>query len=239
VDQALRDAVRPLGQWQLEMAMDGELTPREIQARVRRGENPEQIAAAAGEPLERVERYARPVIGERARIVDLARSTQIDPASLEPGPTLADRADEGLAADEAVDVQWDAARDDDGRWTVEVQYSSAGQLRRAAWWFDPVTRSVVAADGLATSIQEPGGDVLPLARRRTAGPPPTPVEPEPIAESPAAPAPPVSAPRHDTAPLPLPDIEPAAAADDKPKRRKRASVPSWDDIVFGARRDDA
>jgi len=101
------------------------------------------------------------------------------------------------------------------------------------------------------AIEEPGGDVLPLTRKR----PPV-AKPKPAAE----PEPEPVAIRDEPQPLPMPDDDqpettseaPAAAEDvaesqaattEPPEsgrkgRRKRASVPSWDDIVFGARKDD-
>ena len=240
--------------WQLEIAMDAELSPRDIQSRVRRGEDPLDIAAAAGVPAERVERYARPILGERAHIVALARGSALDPGSLDGGTTLAHRADEALGTLGAEDVDWDSHRDDDGRWNVHVTFTRDGAERVASWWFDPATRSLSAADAEAVAIEEPGGDVLPLTRRRPAAAKPKPAEAE------AAPAP--MPPEPEELPEPVNDedegqvggVDESAAsrdsdadapAEDSPAaesgrrgRRKRASVPSWDDIVFGARKDD-
>src|SRR6476469_5392784 len=63
-DARLRAALRGdharLGQ--LEITMDSALRPRDIQARIRAGESPEQVAAAAQTTLDRVLGYATPVL---------------------------------------------------------------------------------------------------------------------------------------------------------------------------------
>jgi hypothetical protein len=239
--------------WQLEIGMDAELSPRDIQSRVRRGEDPLDIAAAAGVPAERVERYARPILGERAHIVALARGSALDPGALDGGTTLAQRADEALTTLGAQDVDWDSHRDDDGRWNVHVTFTRDNAERVASWWFDPATRSLSAADAEAVAIEEPGGDVLPLTRKRPAVAKPKAAEPPAAEAIPALPEQP-ELPQGDDEPEPAVDTTvsaPAAAAEteteppesDTPDtsrrgRRKRASVPSWDDIVFGARKDD-
>ncbi len=46
------------------------LSPRDIQARIRAGETPEQVAAASGTRVERIMRFAHPVLQERARVAE-------------------------------------------------------------------------------------------------------------------------------------------------------------------------
>ena len=48
------------------------LRPKEIQARIRAGASVEQVAAAAGVDIERVEGFAHPVLLERSRAAELA-----------------------------------------------------------------------------------------------------------------------------------------------------------------------
>ena len=77
VDEALRAAVRRdrarLGQLQIQM--EAQLRPRDIQARIRAGETAEDVAAAGGLTLEHVRRYEGPVLAERAHVAGLARRT--------------------------------------------------------------------------------------------------------------------------------------------------------------------
>jgi hypothetical protein len=80
---------------------------------------------------------------------------------------------------------------------------------------------------------------------------PSPAEPEPAAEEPAAEPEPaavtpepaiaervVTEPEEQELPLDLPE-HPTPATPPKPVRRKRASVPSWDEIVFGGPKDQS
>ena len=67
VRAACRGDLTRLGQ--IEIESDNPLRPREIQARVRAGESAEQVAASAGMPLDRVLRFAYPVLQERSRVI--------------------------------------------------------------------------------------------------------------------------------------------------------------------------
>src|SRR5690606_5380121 len=58
---------------QLPVERPSRLRPKEIQARLRAGESSEEIAEAAGVPLERILRYAGPVLAERQYIAEQAR----------------------------------------------------------------------------------------------------------------------------------------------------------------------
>ena len=59
---------------QLEIALDSPLTPRDIQARVRSGQSAQDVAAASGMPLARIERYAGPVLAEREHVAEQAKA---------------------------------------------------------------------------------------------------------------------------------------------------------------------
>ena len=78
-DARLRAALRGdharLGQ--LEITMDSALRPRDIQSRIRAGESPESVAAAAQTTLDRVMGYATPVLAERAHIADRAQQASV------------------------------------------------------------------------------------------------------------------------------------------------------------------
>ena len=51
-----------------------ELTPREIQARLRAGRTIDEVAKEAKCPREWVEKFAPPIVAEQAQVVELARS---------------------------------------------------------------------------------------------------------------------------------------------------------------------
>ncbi|RKS77621.1 Protein of unknown function (DUF3071) [Motilibacter peucedani] len=162
VDEALAAAVRGdrsrLGQLQIDT---GDLRPRDIQTRVRAGASPEALSTASGMPLERVRRYAGPVLAEREHVAQQAQRATARTSSRGegPAPVLYDAVETRLAAagaDVAV-VGWDAWRRDDGTWTVEVTHpvthaaakaAGAGPAR-AHFAFDPATRTAVADDDAA------------------------------------------------------------------------------------------
>src|SRR5829696_3146467 len=74
-DDKLRAAARGdlarLGQ--IEIELESHMRPREIQARIRAGASVEDIAATAGMPIEKVDRFAYPVMLERFRTAELAQ----------------------------------------------------------------------------------------------------------------------------------------------------------------------
>ena len=97
VRAACRGDLTRLGQ--IEIESDNPLRPREIQARVRAGESAEQVAASAGMALDRVLRFAYPVLQERSRVVAQARTAPVRPRGLRaarrPGRGTAGRAGYG------------------------------------------------------------------------------------------------------------------------------------------------
>src|SRR5436305_9260270 len=76
VDDRLRAAVRGDGarvnQTHIDIEVTNMLTPKDIQARIRAGASVEQLAESAGADVARVERFAHPVLLERARAAELA-----------------------------------------------------------------------------------------------------------------------------------------------------------------------
>jgi hypothetical protein len=283
VDAKLRAALRGdharLGQ--LEITMESALRPRDIQARIRAGETPESVAAAASTSIDRIMGYATPVLAERAHIADRAQRASLRRKGGE-GSTrvLGDAVAERLRSRnvDPATVDWDAWRREDGRWTLVADYRSGETTRHAEFVFDAPGRYVVAEDDEARwlvgeqstskgpqprSAAPPGrrlsavpaDDELPLGedaiglvsepevpeqdddRERTAdltpataaagdadwiatqaSDRPEPARPAPAEEEPAA-----------------EQEEPARKAS---KKRGRASVPSWDEIMFGGGKGD-
>src|ERR687896_492699 len=79
VDDRLRAAARGdtrrLGQ--IDVDLGTSVPPRVIQARIRAGETPEQVAEAAGIRVERIMRFAHPVLQERERVAEQAREARV------------------------------------------------------------------------------------------------------------------------------------------------------------------
>jgi hypothetical protein len=151
VDHKLRAALRGdharLGQ--LEMKMESALRPRDIQARIRGGESAEEVAAAAQTTVDAIMGFAAPVLAERAHVAENAQKSSIRRRSTD-ATTAAGTLDQasrthlstiGVRAD---DVEWDAWRREDGRWTLVAQYAVAGSPRRAEFTYDQPGRYVVA-----------------------------------------------------------------------------------------------
>ncbi|WP_432507685.1 septation protein SepH [Kineococcus arenarius] len=169
VDEALRAAVRRdrarLGQLQIQM--ESQLRPRDIQARIRAGESAEEVAESGGLPLDRVRRYEGPVLAERAHVAGLARRTAYGRSG--GNGSLEELVVTRLSA-RAVDpegARWDAWREEDGDWTVQVEFVAGGRGRLARWSFDPASRALTATDDEARWLsEEEPPDAGPLPARR-------------------------------------------------------------------------
>ncbi len=151
VDTRLRAAMRGenarLGQ--LETKMDSALRPRDIQARIRAGESPEDVAAAAQTTVDAIMPFAGPVIAERQHVAQSALKGSLRRRTGETttaARTLGEAAElyfsEHSLHDE--DVEWDAWRRPDGRWALVATYAVAGQPRTAEFTHDQPGRYVVA-----------------------------------------------------------------------------------------------
>ena len=186
VRAACRGDLTRLGQ--IEIELDNPLRPREIQARVRAGESAEEVAASSGMPLDRVLRFASPMLQERERVVAQARATRLHAKRPE---TLAELVEERLVGrgTDAATLRWDAWRREDGRWTVRLSWRHAAE-HSANWVFqlasrslqpdDPAAeqlsaeefhaRTITAVTPLAVAAQVPGAAGTAAPRRRPAGP---------------------------------------------------------------------
>jgi len=157
VDDRLRGAVVSdrARQGALPRERQSRLRPKEIQARLRAGESSEEIAAAADVPIERILRYAGPVLAEREYIAEQARRCALRRNGREgPGQILDDavgkRLDElQVGRDRA---SWDAWRSADGRWIVAVTFSLNGSEHKATFTYDPLGRVVTTADDIARAL---------------------------------------------------------------------------------------
>jgi hypothetical protein len=203
------------------------LTPKEIQARIRAGASVEQVAGAAGVDVARVERFAHPVLLERSRAAELATASH---PVLVDGPavlTLLETVTTALVA-RGLDpdaTSWDAWRNEDGRWTVQLSWKAGRSDNVAHFRFVPGAHggTATAFDDAAAELIDPYFDRPPL---RAVAPVPTLdlslPEPEPT-PVPAAAAP-------EAAPATAPPAAP------KPRTRKRKpEVPGWEDVLLGVR----
>jgi hypothetical protein len=218
-DDRLRAAVRGdkvgSSQPQSDTEVSNVLRPREIQAKIRAGASVEQIASAAGVDIERVQRFANPVLLERARAAELA--TAAHPV-LADGPsvlTLLETVTAALVARglDPETTSWDAWRNEDGRWTVQMGWKAGRSDNSAHFRFTPGAHggTVTAFDDAACELIDPdfARPLRPLA---------------PVAqldfEEPQVPI---------QAPVPPPAPKPPRARKGKP------TVPAWEDVLLGVR----
>ncbi|MEU1587416.1 septation protein SepH [Micromonospora sp. NPDC005710] len=151
------------------------LSPRDIQARIRSGESAEDVARIAGVPVDRVLRYAGPVLQERAMLAQHARRTRLKGAEK---PTPLSEVVNGRLSQHGIDtekISWDAYRRDDGTWRIIATWPSGKATAQAIWDMDKARQVVTPHDDMAQYLcaerptpilgQEPaperGGHALP------------------------------------------------------------------------------
>src|SRR3954453_353204 len=118
IDDRLRAVVRGDAPQQTQIEVGNNLPPRVIQARIRAGESPEQVAHASGTKVERIMRFAHPVLQERARVAEQARDARVRLSEGTPSVPLEQFMSERLrllGADLDA-VRWDAHRSEAGTW---------------------------------------------------------------------------------------------------------------------------
>ena len=197
------------------------LRPKEIQARIRAGASIEQVAQSAGVDVSRVERFAHPVLLERSRAAELA--TAAHPV-LADGPavlTLLETVTTALIS-RGLDpdaTNWDAWRNEDGRWTVQLSWKAGLSDNVAHFRFTPGAHggTATAFDDAACELIDPDfarplRPVAPLAQLDFEAPEP-PAEPE----------------------QPEPPPEPAKPAHAARARKGKPPVPAWEDVLLGVR----
>ncbi len=174
VDDRLRTALRgeplPPEQPQLDINVTNMLSPREIQSKIRAGASVEQVAAASGSDIARIRRFAHPVLLERARAAELATAAH---PMLADGPSVltlletvsAALVSRGLEPDR---LSWDAWRNEDSRWTVQLAWKVGRSDNIAHFTFCPGAHggTVTAIDDAASELIDPNFErpLRPIAR---------------------------------------------------------------------------
>lgn len=187
-DERLRAAARGdisrLGQ--IEIDMESSLRPREIQARIRAGATVAEVAAMAGVPIEKIDRFAHPVLLERTRAAELASMAH---PLRDDGPSLATLGEVIAESMTALghgrhEVEWDAWKGDDGYWVVQIAWSVGRTDNRAHWRFQPGAHGGTAdpLDDLADELTHPES-ISPRRRLTPVATPDLSVEPEPVEEA--------------------------------------------------------
>lgn len=225
-DDRLRAAVRgdksgAVSQSHSDAEVPSVLRPKEIQARIRAGASIEQVAESAGVDVSRVERFAHPVLLERSRAAELA--TAAHPV-LADGPAVLTLLEtvtsalitRGLNPDS---TNWDAWRNEDGRWTVQLSWQAGHSENAAHFRFTPGAHggTATAFDDAAAELIDPNfarpplrpvAVVAPIAIEEPEAPVDVQVEAEP---------------------------EPPKPARTPRPRKGKPPVPAWEDVLLGVR----
>jgi len=256
---ALRGETTRIGQ--LEIQMTSTLRPREIQTRIRAGETPEAVATAAQTTVEAIMSYVAPVLAEREHIAERAQKSSLRRPAGDAGSgtrVLGDAVSTHLSNHQAKaeQVTWDAFRRDDGRWELAGAFEISGRSGTARFTFDAPGNYVVADNDdakwlvgdLMTMTELRRDDLQQVRERRLAavssdefplgddaldlvgGDIPAATYDDPLRDTSAALAPdPVAS----AAAAEAAAVEAAKHRRPVAKKRGRASVPSWDEIMFG------
>ncbi|OBI16420.1 MULTISPECIES: septation protein SepH [unclassified Mycobacterium] len=215
-DDRLRAALRgespPPEQPALDMQVTNMLSPKEIQARIRAGASVEQVAAASGSDIVRVRRFAHPVLLERARAAELATAAH---PMLADGPavlTLLETISTALVARglEPDRLSWDAWRNEDSRWTVQLAWKAGRTDNIAHFCFTPG-----AHGGTVTAIDDPASELI-----------------DPNFERPLRPLARVAQLEREEEPKPAPPAPPEQPVH---TRRGKPVIPAWEDVLLGVR----
>lgn len=225
VDDLLRDALKqdeaPPEQPHLDIQITNLLSPKEIQARIRAGASVEQVAAASGSDISRIKRFAHPVLLERLRAAELATAAH---PLLADGPAVltlletvtAALVKRGLSTEM---LSWDAWRNEDSRWTVQLAWKAGRSDNVAHFRFTPG-----AHGGTVTAIDDAASELI-----------------DPDFKTPLRPLAPVAHLSFDAVDAVEGAAEPAkpqAPAPSEPpvsSRRGKPAIPAWEDVLLGVR----
>lgn len=294
VNDALRDALRKKSSSD---SVTHRVSPKDIQAHIRRGLTAQQVADLTGEDVSYIEKFEGAVIAERRFIVDQALAVPVTTRSgdeMSFGTSVRERLEEISAAKE----QWSAWKEETG-WLLELTFQEGEVEHTARWSFhqrkhvleplnddatvlsrhEPMPTTLIPKlSAVAPSPSEPErfdseifedsdlgetgpllepvpygrseddgrmadtADLLEVLRRKRGE-----REPAPASDEDSRSAHPatggirlVEDDSGDASVTPIGGLSPDDDddPDPTPPKKKRPEMPSWDDIVFGARSDD-
>ena len=242
------------------------MSVKDIQRRLRAGETMDAIAREGNISVDKVERFAGPILQERLFIIDQVHSLtprRDGKENSRDSITVLDVVTSKLAP-RGVDVDsldWNTWRLDDGTWTIELHYPNRDGLGSAQFSYDTHRRTITPLDDNAAWML---GEEAPVRRIETGLIYSEPTHPSRMTEKIEA-RDPI---RIDSAPIrsiassldDLPDNDPTdedfeaelsretprlvsiretpAPGDKQDGITARAKVPSWDEIMFGQKPTD-
>jgi hypothetical protein len=202
------------------------MSVKEIQRRLRAGETMDAIARDGHISVEKVERFAGPILQERVYILDQAFAVVLRKESARDQETFYDVVTSRLApmGVDSDSLSWNTWRIDDGTWTIDLSYPNRDGHGSATWNFDLNRRSITATNENARWMlgQEPAPRTQTPGLVHSQPSHPSRIvdsipEPEPVRETPR-----------------LVAIRETPREEDRAEGiTSRAKVPSWDEIMFG------
>ena len=186
-----------------------------------------------------IERFSGPVLAERAWVSEQARACVVRPGN-EDLETLVLRDVRGKG-DGA--LAWDSWRRPDGRWTVVASVGDDSPV--STWVYDARSRSIQPDDAASHRLASedvvvplrPTSSTVSLPREESAPPPAvTPKTTAPAPDDDSDVVPPATTADHAADEV---GKSPSENARGKSRKGRRASVPRWDEILFGAGQSDA
>lgn len=262
INEEIRDAIRQWKERPKPQDQDQnqDLTVAEIQARIRGGITAEDLAQVTGIELSRIRKYEQPVLQERYFISQKAKATEIRKArgSAAFNDIVESRVVNGGGNPSS--MRWDAWRRDDGRWNVALAFMGKKGESEAHWVFDSSVSTIAPLNDVARwllDVPEEESAAEITTPRLVAVPKEVAFEEDselpnwvtPAGQTdPAAQTMPIPTPNLATTSMfastqEIPKVENAkelSVSQEEPEEEKpatkpkRASVPSWDEILFGS-----
>ncbi|PZS22177.1 MAG: hypothetical protein DLM54_03320, partial [Acidimicrobiales bacterium] len=138
---------------------DSQLSPREMQARLRAGQTVTEVAAEAGVDESWVERFANPVLAEQANVIGEALELTFSKPrrGLSQLPlresVRANLVDKGVnLTEEDFESGWSAWQMGGPVWAIAFNYRSRGRAQAAKWVIDLRNASLAARNPLASTL---------------------------------------------------------------------------------------
>lgn len=203
------------------------MSVKEVQARLRAGALIEDVAREAGWPFEKVERFAGPILQERAYVLSLANNVVVRNQGTRESLTFIEVVTKKLSANGVASesLDWNAHRRDDGQWVIRLSYPNRDGHGDAVWFFDMAKRVIAAEDEGASWIMGENQNQTPTPKQPEVSHGLVYSNPSPTVTINSAPTPRLSVIREQE--------------DNEDGIKKRAAVPSWDEIMFGTKKPES
>ena len=208
-----------------------EMSVKEIQRRLRNGESMEAIAREGNIGVDKVKRFAGPILQERLFIINMVHEISLRKESAREETEFLQVIEAKLAA-RGVDIDelaWQTWRAIDGTWTIELIFPNRDGSGKAQWSFDQSKRTLAPLDDNGRWLL---GEDAPTRRVEPGIIHSEASHPSRIVEGVVAPVPTVEEPIRETPRL-VAIRETPGVADTEDGIVARAKVPSWDEIMFG------